>query len=161
MTDPRPTADVCDQYEAAVTTAAAQFRRFGGRARFAGRVQTVSCFEDNVLVRSTLSEPGDERVLVVDGGGSLRVALMGDDMARLAARQGWAGVVVHGAVRDVDELRGIDLGLVALGSNPRRSAKRGEGSVGTSVEFGGAVFTPGDLVHVDADGVAVVPAGAL
>jgi len=157
MTDPRPTADVCDEFEAVVMTAAVSFRQFGGRARFAGPIQTVSCFEDNVLVRSTLSEPGAGRVLVVDGGGSLRTALMGDDMARLAAGRGWAGVVVHGAVRDVEELRTIDLGLVALGSNPRRSGKVGTGAVGTSVEIGGAVFTPGDVVHVDADGVVVVP----
>ena len=160
MTDPRPTADICDESEAVVMTTAASFRRFGGRACFAGRVQTVSCFEDNVLVRSTLSEPGDGRVLVVDGGGSLRVALMGDEMTRLAAGQGWAGVVVHGAVRDVEELRRIDVGLVALGSNPRRSAKVGKGSVGATVEIGGAVFTPGDVVYVDADGVAVVPEGS-
>ena len=161
MTQPRPTADVCDEYEAVVVTPTAAFRRFGGREAFAGSIETVSCFEDNVLVRSTLSQPGEGRVLVVDGGGSQRVALMGDDMARLAADQGWAGVVVHGAVRDVVELRGIDLGLVALGSNPRRSAKLGRGSVGVSVQIGGAVLSPGDVVHVDDDGVAVIPAGAL
>jgi regulator of ribonuclease activity A len=158
MPESPATADICDEHEAVVGTCATQFRRFGGRPRFSGRIETVRCLEDNVLVRRTLSQPGDGRVLVVDGGGSLRVALMGDDMARLAATSGWAGVVVHGAVRDVGELGAIDLGLVALGANPRRSSKTGEGDVGRPVEFGGVVFTPGDLVYVDADGIAVVPA---
>jgi len=157
MPESPATADVCDEHESVVGTCTTQFRSFGGRPRFSGRAETVRCLEDNVLVRRTLSQPGGGRVLVVDGGGSLRTALMGDDMANLAATSGWAGVVVLGAVRDVTALGAIDLGLVALGANPRRSAKTGAGEVGGPVDLGGVVVSPGDLVHVDADGIAVLP----
>ena len=155
-----PTADVCDRLEGAVRTCAVQLRLFGARAAFAGEVDTVSCLEDNVLVRAALSRPGNGRVLVVDGAGSLRTALLGDAMAAMAAGNGWAGVVVHGAVRDVARLREIDLGVAALGSNPHRSGKTGAGAAGVPVSFGGVVFTPGDTVHVDEDGVVLVPRGA-
>ncbi|MGW8063132.1 ribonuclease E activity regulator RraA [Streptomyces ziwulingensis] len=152
-----PTADVCDRWEGTVRTCTVPLRSYGGRAGFSGVVDTVSCLEDNVLVREALSRPGQGRVLVVDGAGSLRTALMGDAMADLARENGWAGVIVHGAVRDVARLRGTDLGILALGSNPRRSGKTGTGTAGQPVVFGGVVFTPGDTVHADEDGVALVP----
>jgi len=157
--DSRPTADVCDEFESVVQTCSGRFRLYGGRPRFCGQIETVRCLEDNVLVRTALSQPGGGRVLVIDGGASLRVALVGDVIAGLAAANRWAGVVVNGAVRDVDALRTVDIGLAALGSNPRRSAKRGAGETGGTVQFGGAVFAPGDTVYVDRDGIAVVPAG--
>lgn len=154
-----PTADVCDRLEGTVRTCAVQLRVYGARVPFAGEVDTVSCVEDNALVREALSRPGRGRVLVVDGAGSLRTALLGDVMARMAAENGWAGVVVNGAVRDVARLREIDFGVAALGSNPHRSGKTGAGTAGTPVSFGDVVFTPGDTVHVDEDGVALVPRG--
>lgn len=152
-----PTADVCDKFEGTARTCVIQLRLYGARVPFAGVVDTVSCREDNVLVRAALSRPGDGRVLVVDGAGSLRTALLGDEMARLAAGNGWSGVIVNGAVRDVARLREIDLGVAALGSNPHRSGKAGAGTSGEPVSFGGVVFTPGDTVHADEDGVVLVP----
>ena len=153
------TADLCDRLEGTARTCAVQLRAYGGRVSFAGTVDTVSCVEDNVLVRAALSRPGSGRVLVVDGAASLRTALLGDDMARMAADNGWSGVVVNGAVRDVARLREIDLGVAALGSNPHRSGKAGAGTAGAPVSFGGVVFAPGDTIHVDEDGVVVVPRG--
>jgi regulator of ribonuclease activity A len=120
-------------------------------------VATVRCLEDNVLVRAALSEPGRGRILVVDGEGSVRTALMGDEIAGLAAANGWSGVIINGAVRDVARLRDIALGILARGSNPKRSAKTGAGTAGEPVTFGGATFRPGDVVHADEDGVVVLP----
>lgn len=151
------TTDMCDELGDRVSVCAVPLRLFGGRASFAGRAATVRCFEDNVLVRRELSTPGDGRVLVVDGGGSQRVALLGDQMAALAAENGWAAVVVNGAVRDAARLTAIDLGIAALGTNPRRSRKQGEGTTGEPVGFGGVTFSPGDLVVGDADGLVVGP----
>jgi regulator of ribonuclease activity A len=151
------TADICDELEAVAVTCATQLRQYGARPRFSGEVATVRCREDNVLVRATLSEPGRGRVLVVDGGGSLRTALMGDVIAGLAVANGWAGVIINGAVRDVAKLRDLPLGILALGANPKRSAKTGAGTTGEPVAFGGAIFRPGDAVLADEDGVVVLP----
>ncbi|MFD5258947.1 ribonuclease E activity regulator RraA [Streptomyces bobili] len=159
MTD-EATADVCDRLEGTARTCTAPLRVYGGRVRFGGVIDTVRCREDNVLVRTALSRPGQGRVLVVDGAGSLRTALLGDVLALLAKDNGWSGVVVHGAVRDVARLRELDFGVTALGSNPRRSGKAGTGTAGEPVSFGEVVFTPGDTVHVDEDGVVLVPRGA-
>jgi regulator of ribonuclease activity A len=149
------TADILDeQPDAAVCTL--PLRSFGGRAAFSGEIATVRCYEDNVLLRARLEEPGEGRVLVVDGGGSSRVALLGDLIATLARDNGWAGVVVNGCVRDVSTLRGLDVGVVALGSTPRRSAKDGTGEVEVPVRFGDVEFRPGDVLYADEDGVAVV-----
>jgi regulator of ribonuclease activity A len=152
------TADICDEYESVAVTCASQLRHYGARRHFTGRVATVRCLEDNVLIKATLSEQGHGRVLVVDGEGSLRTALMGDAIASLAAGNGWAGVIINGAVRDVGQLRDIQLGILAQGSNPKRSAKTGAGTVGEPVAFGGATFRPGDVVYADEDGVVVLPA---
>ncbi|WP_180687023.1 ribonuclease E activity regulator RraA [Streptomyces gossypiisoli] len=159
MTD-EATADVYDRLEGTARTCTAQLRVYSGRVRFGGVIDTVRCREDNVLVRTALSRPGHGRVLVVDGAGSLRTALLGDALALLARDNGWAGVIVHGAVRDVTRLRELDFGVAALGSNPRRSGKAGTGTAGEPVSFGEVVFTPGDTVHVDEDGVVLVPRGA-
>lgn len=150
-------ADLCDEHEEVIEVCVTQFKDFGGRTAFAGPIRTVRCHEDNSLVKATLSEPGEGRVLVVDGGGSLHRALVGDMLAADGAKNGWAGVVVFGAVRDSAVLATIDLGIKALGTNPMRSVKRGEGVVDTPVAFGGVVFLPGDMLYADEDGVAVLP----
>jgi regulator of ribonuclease activity A len=133
-----------------------QFRQLGGRPEFAGRVSTVRCFEDNALLKSVLSAAGHGGVLVIDGGGSLHAALVGDVIAELARGNGWAGLVVHGAVRDAATLRTLDIGIKALGTNPRKSAKTGSGERDVTVEFGGISFTVGETVYSDDDGLVVV-----
>jgi regulator of ribonuclease activity A len=155
------TADICDEFGTAAAVCAAPLRHYGARQRFSGPVATVSCFEDNVLLRETLSQPGQGRVLVVDAGGSLRCAVLGDNIADLAVGSGWAGVVIHGAVRDVERLQETDLGILALGSNPRRSGKAGAGTRGEPVSFGGVTFKPGDVVYADEDGLVVLPGVAV
>jgi regulator of ribonuclease activity A len=157
QTGAEPTADVCDRFGAEAQACVTQLRLYGARRGFAGPIETVLCLDDNVLVRRTLSQPGAGRVLVVDGGGSLACALLGDEMAALAVSSGWAGVVINGAVRDVAALTGIATGVAAVGSNPHRSGKAGMGEVGEPVSFGGATFRPGDFVFVDPDGAVVVP----
>jgi len=154
------TADLCDQHGDHVVVAAPVFRSYGARARFAGTVATLACFEDNSLVRSILDEPGAGRVLVVDGRGSLRCALVGGNLAVLASRNGWSGIVVHGCVRDTPELRAADIGLLALATNPRRSEKRGAGERDLPLFFAGVEFRPGGWVCADEDGL-VVAAGPL
>jgi regulator of ribonuclease activity A len=154
----KATADVFDEYGERAQTCDVQFRQFGGIHEFAGPIATVRCFEDNVLLKQRLSEPGDGRVLVVDGGGSFRRALVGDIIAGLAHENGWAGVVIWGCVRDVATLREIPVGIKALGSNPKPSSKGGAGEVDVPVGFGGTTFTPGAMLYSDDDGLAVVDA---
>jgi regulator of ribonuclease activity A len=149
------TADLIDEYDAQLASCETQFRQFGGRRVFHGRISTVRCFQDNVLLKKALSEPGAGRVLVVDGGGSLGAALIGDVIAGLGQGNGWAGVIVHGAVRDTVALAKLDIGLKALGSNPRKSLKKGTGEVEVPVTFGGVTFTPGHWLYSDEDGVVV------
>ncbi|HEU5363497.1 MAG TPA: ribonuclease E activity regulator RraA [Gaiellaceae bacterium] len=149
------TADILDEHpDADVCTVA--LRSFGGRTGFSGRIATVRCHEDNVLLRARLGEPGEGRVLVVDGGGSSRVALMGDMIATLACDNGWAGVVINGCVRDVPALRGLDVGIAALGSTPRPSGKTGAGEADVPVRFGDVEFRPGDTLYADEDGIVVI-----
>lgn len=131
------------------------WRDFGARERFAGAAVTVKCFEDNSRVRELAAEAGAGRVMVVDGARSLRRALLGDRVAASAAAQGWAGILIAGAVRDVELLRDIDLGIKALGACPQKTDKRGEGQVGLPLEIGGAVVNPGDFIYADASGVLV------
>ncbi len=149
------TADLMDRPSDELDSCDVQLRDLGGRTRFSGRVRTVRCLEDNVLLRAMLSTPGTGQVLVVDGGGSFRTALMGDTIARSAVDHGWAGVVIHGCVRDTAELARLPIGIRALGSNPRRSAKAGSGEVDTPVTFGGATFVPGAELYADEDGIVV------
>jgi len=153
---PTATADLADELGDAVRSCDTQFRSYGGRSAFEGTISTVRCHEDNSLMRSMLEEPGSGRVLVVDGGGSLHAALMGDAIASLAAENGWEGIVIHGAVRDVAALRPLAIGIKAMGSNPRRSAKSGQGEADGPVRFGGVTFTPGDYLVADDDGIVVV-----
>ena len=148
------TADLCDAHED-LQLVAPLFRDFGGRRAFHGPVTTLSCFEDNSLVREALGEPGAGRVLVVDGGGSTRCALLGDRLGALAVANGWAGLVIHGCVRDVAELERLDLGVRALASVPRKSLKRGAGTRDVGLSFAGAEFAPGMFLYADADGIVV------
>lgn len=160
MTTPfRATADLVDDIGPDVRSCDVQFRQFGGRAEFTGPISTVRCFQDNALLKSVLSQPGHGGVLVVDGDGSLHTALVGDLIAELARSNGWAGLVVNGAVRDAAALRGIDIGIKALGTNPRKSTKTGAGERDVDVTLGGVTFTPGDVAYSDDDGIVVVAAG--
>lgn len=148
------TTDICDAYGDAVRVAEViGLQHYGGRSTFSGLIETVKCFEDNSLVRAALEKNGRGKVLVVDGGGSLRCALLGDNMATLAEGNEWAGIVVHGAVRDASDLADIGIGVMALGTNPRRSAKNNEGSANVLVHFAGINFVPGHTIYVDLDGV--------
>ena len=151
------TADLVDAHETLVQSCDLQFRDFGGRARFHGRIRTVRCHQDNALLKRILSEPGEGCVLVIDGGGSLHCALVGDVIAGLGVANGWAGVVVHGAIRDSIAIGGLDLGVKALGTNPRKSTKTSAGEADVPVEFGGVTFDPGAYVYSDEDGILVSP----
>ncbi|HPA39809.1 MAG TPA: ribonuclease E activity regulator RraA [Phenylobacterium sp.] len=151
-------ADLCDANEDEIEVCELQMRDYGGRTAFSGPIRTVRCHEDNSLVKATLAEPGEGCVLVVDGGGSLHRALLGDMLGADAVKNGWAGVVVNGAVRDSAVLGTLDLGVKALGTHPMRSVKRGEGMVDVPVAFGGVVFVPGDRLYADEDGIAVLAA---
>lgn len=157
MTPGIGTADLYDEYEERLQSCDLQLRQYGARRFFAGPVVTLRCREDNALVKQVLNTPGEGRVLVVDGGGSLHTALMGDLIAASAVKNGWAGVVINGAVRDVAALAELDLGIKALGSNPRKSAKTGAGDRDVVLSFGGATFTPGAQLVSDDDGVVVLP----
>ena len=152
------TADLLDDYPDAAVCALA-FRQFGGVAAIDGVIATVRCLEDNVLVKQRVAEPGEGRVLVVDGGGSLRVALVGDNVASTALANGWAGLVVNGCVRDSADLRELALGIKALGTHPKPSSKNGDGELDVSVTFGGVTFTPGARVASDDDGIVVLADG--
>lgn len=135
----------------------AGLRHYGGSRRFTGPALTLKCFEDNSLVREILKSPGEGRVLVVDGGGSRRCALVGDLLAAAGVDNGWAGVIVDGCVRDSVALAGLAIGVMAIGLSPRRSEKRGQGLRDVEVEVLGARVRPGDVVYADEDGVAFAP----
>jgi regulator of ribonuclease activity A len=149
------TADLYDERGEELQSCSLQLRQYGGRAAFAGVVTTIRCHRDNALVKAALTEDGAGKVLVVDGGGSLESALLGDLIGAGAQERGWEGVVIHGAVRDVVALGGLDLGVKALGSNPRRSAKEGAGERDVVVSFGGVDFAPGAHLTSDDDGILV------
>jgi regulator of ribonuclease activity A len=149
--------DVSDAHPDALVLAPI-FRDFGGRRAFSGRALTVRCFEDNSRIKELSTTAGEGRVLVVDGGGSLRCALLGDMIGKALADHGWAGVILAGCVRDTAALATLALGVKALAPHPRRSSKRGEGEVGVPVEVGGVRVLSGDLVHADEDGVVILGA---
>lgn len=151
------TADICDDHAEEVQVADPVFRAFGRKLAFCGPAHTLRVFEDNALVRAELESAGAGRVLVVDGGGSVRCALVGDRLAALAVDNGWAGIVVFGAIRDSTEIDAMEIGLRALATNPRRSIKRGRGEVGVALSFASTTIAPGDWVYADADGVLVAP----
>ncbi|MBP7338856.1 ribonuclease E activity regulator RraA [Niveispirillum sp.] len=151
------TADLVDAHETVIASCSTQFRNLGGKARFAGPIRTVRCHRDNALLKSILSTPGEGAVLVVDGGGSLASALVGDIIAGLAVTNGWAGIIVNGVIRDSVAIAGLPLGVKALGTNPLKSAKKGAGEADIPVTFGDCTFTPGQWVYADEDGIVVLP----
>lgn len=155
MRRPIRTADVCDALGDDVRLVTAPFADFGGRAAFHGRIATVVTVDDNVRFKALLDENGADRVVVVDGGGSRRHALMGGNVALRAHERGWAGLVVNGCVRDTHEIAALDLGVRALGAVPRRPRQDGVGAVGVPVVFGGVVFQPGEWLYADGDGIVV------
>ena len=153
------TPDLCDEFEAelgkTVRVVAPMFQRYGGRNSFSGEIVTLKVFEDNSLVREAFAENGQGKVLVIDGGGSLRCALVGDQLAILAQKNGWEGVVVYGCIRDSADINGIDIGVRALNTHPQKSIKKGVGDRNIAVTFGGVTFNPGDHLYADEDGVLV------
>jgi len=150
------TADLSDLHPEGETLPMV-FKSFGGRTRFQGRVKTLKVHEDNALVRRVLEEGGEGQVLFVDGGGSLRTALLGGNLARLAWERGWAGVVVYGAVRDAEELKEVPMGLLALAATPRKSAKEGKGEVDVPLRVLEARVLPGWFLVADEDGLLLLP----
>jgi regulator of ribonuclease activity A len=152
---PFATPDLCDEFGAEVRVAEPLFRDWGGVECFAGPIATLRVFEDNALVRQALEMPGGGRVLVVDGGGSLRTALVGGNLAALAYQNGWSGVVVYGCVRDAAEIASTPVGVKALHAVPRRSARAGAGERGVPVAFAGVTFAPGAWLYADRDGIVV------
>ncbi len=157
------TCDLCDVHKAdssgAFRVLPPVFRDYGGVPKFAGPVSTVKCFEDNSLVKAVLDTPGEGKVLVVDGGASLRRALVGGNVAAAAARNGWAGIVVDGCVRDVAELAQCEVGIRALGLIPLPTEKRNQGERDVAVQVQGVWVRPGDWLYADADGIVVLPSG--
>ena len=147
------TADLIDDHADRLTLVHLPFQKFGMQPFIAGPVQTIKYFEDNTLVRAQLETPGQGRVLVVDGGGSTRIALLGDMLADLAIANGWAGVILNAAIRDSADITQMNTCVFALGTSPVKSAKDGGGKVGCSIAFGGVTFQPGGWVYGDADGV--------
>lgn len=157
MSSPFSTCDLCDAHkdDGEVTVLPPVFRSFGGRVAFSGPVSTVKCFEDNSSVKAALDSPGRGRVLVVDGGASLRKALVGGNLAAAAARNGWAGVLVDGCVRDLAELAATDVGILALASVPMPTVKRQLGENDVRVQVQGVGVGPGDWLYADVDGVVL------
>jgi regulator of ribonuclease activity A len=155
------TADLCDEHAERARVLPPVFQSFGGRKRFCGTLVTLRCFEDNVILKATLATPGRGKVMLVDGGGSLRCALLGDVLGQIAVDAGWEGVVIHGCVRDVLGIAAFDLGVRALGANPRRPARRGEGELGVPVSIAGVLCRPGEQLFADADGMVILDPGAV
>jgi regulator of ribonuclease activity A len=149
------TADLCDAFPGLVQVAQPLFREYGGLEKFAGPIETLRVYDDNTLVRETLETAGQGRVLVVDGGGSLKCALVGGRLAGLAQRNGWAGVIVNGCIRDAVEIRQFRVGIRALNAVPIRSGKHGAGERGGTLSFAGVTFAPGRFIYADTDGVLV------
>lgn len=151
------TPDLCDLYPALVRIAEPLFRNYGGRRSFGGEVVTIRCFEDNSFVKETAGKPGQGKVMVVDGGGSVRKALLGDLIAETAFKNGWEGLIIYGAVRDVDAIESLDLGVMAIASIPLRTERKGLGEMNVPVTFAGVTFSPGEYVYADSTGILVSP----
>jgi regulator of ribonuclease activity A len=156
----KPTTDLCDAHEDKLASGALRvlapiFQSFGKRAMFSGRVKTLKTFEDNSLVKQAVESPGEGCVLVVDGGASLRCALLGGNLAKAAAQNGWAGVILNAPVRDADEIDSFDIGVRALAKVPVRSQKRGVGEYDVVLNFAGATIKSGNWCYADRDGVLI------
>jgi len=154
------TPDLLDNNEARIQDGSVRivtpmFQHYGGRSSFCGQLVTLKLFEDNTLVREVLAEDGRGKVLLIDGGGSMRCALLGDQLAILAHKNAWEGIVVYGCIRDSEDIGRIDLGVRALNTHPLKSIKKGVGDRDLAVSFGGVTFRPGEWIYVDSDGVVV------
>lgn len=148
------TPDLCDA-NPDVQVAEPMFANFGGRDSFGGEIVTIKCHEDNSVVKTQAEQPGHGKVMVVDGGGSLRRAMLGDMVAAQAAKNGWEGIIIYGCVRDVDVLPEINLGVQALGSHPMKTDKHNIGQLNVVVNFAGVTFRPGEFVYADNNGIIV------
>ncbi|MEC8429702.1 MAG: ribonuclease E activity regulator RraA [Pseudomonadota bacterium] len=151
------TPDLCDEYPELVQVVEPMFNNYGGRSSFGGEIVTIKCFEDNSLVREQVAQPGKGKVLVVDAGGSLRRACLGDMLAEKAVANEWEGILMYGCIRDVDAIGALDLGVQALNTHPMKTEKRGLGDLNVDVTFGGVTFRPGQFVYADNNGVIVSP----
>lgn len=151
----QPTPDLCDQYPELVRVVDPMLSNFGGQEQFYGQIVTVKCFEDNSLVKQLVGTPGHGRVIVVDAGGSLRRACLGDMLAEQAASNGWSGLVIYGCIRDVDQIMVTEIGVQALGVHPMKTEKKGVGDLDIAVSFGGVTFNPGEYLYADNNGVVV------
>lgn len=154
------TADLCDAHEdlldgVRLRVVEPMFSSYGGRSAFSGQATTLKLFEDNGLVRRTLETAGNGRVLVIDGGGSLRRALVGDQLGALAIRNAWAGIIINGCIRDARALQDMDIGILALDTHPQRAVKSGQGATDVAVTFGGVTFSAGEWIYADEDGILV------
>ncbi|EXJ11351.1 MULTISPECIES: ribonuclease E activity regulator RraA [Nitrincola] len=149
--------ELCDQYPDLVQVVEPMFASFGGREIFGGEIVTIKAFEDNSLVREQVALPGAGKVLVVDGGGSMRKAMLGDMLAEKAEKNGWEGLIIYGCIRDVNAISQLDVGVQALGSHPMKTDKKGVGELNIPVTFGGVTFVPGQYVYADNNGVLVSP----
>ena len=151
------TADLCDKHIDIIQVANPIFQDFGQVKSFSGKIVTIECFEDNSLVKSTLNEAGENQVLVVDGGASLRCALLGDGLAEAAVRNNWAGIIINGCVRDSGIIAALELGVKAIFTSPVRSVKKNTGKRNNKLHFAGITFIPCEFVYADKDGVIVSP----
>lgn len=151
------TPDLCDAYPDLIQVVEPMFNNYGGIESFGGEIVTVKCFEDNSKVKELVATDGKGKVMVVDGGGSLRHALMGDMLAEKAAKNGWEGVIIYGCIRDVDVIMQTELGVQALATHPLKTDKRDLGDINVPVKFGGVTFVPGHYVYADNNGVIVSP----
>ncbi len=149
------TADLYDEYGDSLQVATPMFHNYGGVNKFFGIISTVKCHEDNSFVRSTLEQPGEGKVLVVDGGGSLRCALLGDMLAEIGIKNGWTGIIVYGCIRDSAVIGEMDIGVKGLNTNPKKSLKKNIGERDVLVTFAGVNFIPGHYLYADEDGFVV------
>ena len=149
------TADLCDAFDAELSILDPGFSNYGLRSRFCGKVSTVKCFEDNSLVREALSSAGESQVLVIDTVASMRCAVLGDQLAELALKNNWSGIIVNGCIRDSFDVSAMDIGVKALATHPLKSVKLGAGERDVEISFSGVTFYPGDYVYSDEDGIVV------
>ena len=151
----KSTPALCDEYPELVSVVEPIFSNFGGRECFSGQIVTVKCFEDNSVVKQLVGTKGNSRVMVVDAGGSMRRACLGDMLAEQASANGWCGIIMFGCIRDVDQIMATDIGVQALGVHPMKTDKKGVGELGISVTFAGVTFSLGDYVYADNNGIIV------
>lgn len=150
-----PTPDLCDNHPDKIKVVEMDFNNYGKRQSFCGQIVTVKCFEDNSLVKEQASQPGKGKVMVVDGGGSARRALLGDMIAENFVKNEWEGIIIYGRIRDVDVINTLELGVQALGTVPIKTEKRGLGDLNVPVHFGGVDFIPGQYIYADNNGILV------